>query len=67
MFALMLQTSLKHVARGVLAVLTSWHFVPVSARVCSSLICAGGGHLESFKSPTGQHHADIVDAGAHRC
>lgn len=72
MFALMLQTSLLHVARAFLAVLTSWHFQPMCARVCSSLICAGGkgggGHLESFdKSPTGKHHADIVDVGAHMC
>lgn len=67
MFALMLRTSLKHIARGFLAVLTSWRFVPVRARVCSSLICAwGGGSILSI-STSHQHHADIVDVGACTC
>lgn len=50
MFQLMLQTSLQHLAGGVLAVLTRWHFAPVRARVSSSHVCAGrrgGGRLGS--------------------
>lgn len=72
MMIAMLPTSLKRLAVGVLAVLTSWRFC---ARACTCLqfprLCrgrGGGGHVEPFKESTARrHHADLGPMGGHRC